>query len=375
MATRIALAAAVCATALALLFLAFAAPRAHGKDDPVAPRQPVPRDAAALRLELLARLDADIDERAAQAHLDARILLDRVLPVPYLGVDAEPHEGGMRVTKVFPLTGAEEAGVIVGDVLADVAGRPTPDAAALGGAIRESTVGSRLALGILRDGARVELTALLGSRPEEDEDESEQFPTLAAPETDPPAALSVPFTDAAPGSLPGVLETVLSGHGRPGRWIVVEEPEGAFLRQDDDDPTGIRFPTALVRDFESLDATIRVRFRSAGGRQDRAAGVILRWQDRWNYIVARANAVEGDLRIFRVVNGLRRTLPGARAPVAIDDTRWHTLELRADGPRLTASVDGEVTVSSYDTYLGRGRAGLWTKSDSRTDFDDLELEP
>jgi hypothetical protein len=361
----------LCFTAAILAFLLGRAP-VRAEDE--AREAGAARDAAALRLALLARMDADIEERAAQAHLDARILLDQVLPIPYLGVDAEPVEGGMRVTKVFPLTGAEAAGVLVGDVLAEVSGTPTPDAAALGGVIRRSAVGARLALVVLRDGRKVPLEARLGQRPEEDEDEAEQFPTLRAPDAPAPSPVLLDFEEDGVGAEPAGLEPVLAGHGRPGRWVVLGDQAGRHLRQDDDDPTGIRFPAALVRDFDTLDGTIRVRFRSAGGRQDRAAGVVLRWKNRWNYIVARANAVEGDLRIFRVVNGLRRTLPGARAPVSIDDDGWHVLELRAEGPQLTATLDGEVSVTSYDTCLGRGRAGLWTKSDSRTDFDDLQVE-
>ena len=56
------------------------------------------------------------------------------------------------------------------------------------------------------------------------------------------------------------------------------------------------------------------------------ASIVLRYRDPGNYFVARVNASEGDLRIFRVANGDRRTLPGAIAKGATDDDRWHTLE-------------------------------------------------
>jgi len=101
---------------------------------------------------------------------------------------------------------------------------------------------------------------------------------------------------------------------------------------------------------------------------------VLRWRDPSNYLVARANAAEGDLRIFRVVNGDRRTLPGAIAKGATDDDRWHTLEFRAHGTQLTAILDGDVRATAQDSFFLRGQVGLWTKSDSRTDFDDLKLE-
>jgi hypothetical protein len=32
-------------------------------------------------------------------------------------------------------------------------------------------------------------------------------------------------------------------------------------------------------------------------------------------------------------------------------------------------------VTAFDSYFLRGRVGLWTKSDSQTEFDDLSFEP
>jgi hypothetical protein len=70
---------------------------------------------------------------------------------------------------------------------------------------------------------------------------------------------------------------------------------------------------------------------------------------------------------------VRRTLPGARAETPAGDDAWHRLEFRAEGAKLTAVLDGDVTTTSYDTYLRRGGVGLWRKSDSVTDFDDLDV--
>jgi len=118
---------------------------------------------------------------------------------------------------------------------------------------------------------------------------------------------------------------------------------------------------------------VTVRLRLVAGDVDRAGGIVMRYHDVGNYLVARVNAAEGDLRIFRVVNGIRRTLPGAILRLPIDDSEWHTLELRAEGAELTARVDGGEPVRSYDTYLRRGRVGLWTKADAVTEFDDLSV--
>jgi len=319
-------------------------------------------------------MDAEIDARAGREHLAARLMLDELLPIAYLGLDADEADGGMRITKVFPDTGAAAAGLREGDVVLAVAGTRTEIGLALGRAIRRHRPGESVEVRYRRDGAESTVSAVLSKRPEEDEDEEEQFPEQR-PGAAPPSPAALDFEGEPPGSLPALLESVLSGHGLPPRWIVVSDAGGARLRQDAADRTGIRFPMALVRDFAARDVAASVRFRFVGGAQDRAAGVVLRYRDPGNYLVARCNAVEGDLRIFRTANGVRRTLPGAIVRAEIGDEAWHTLTFRAEGPKLTATVDGKATATSYDTFLGAGRVGLWTKSDAVSDFDDLSFAP
>jgi hypothetical protein len=215
--------------AMAVLFLA---PASAG-DPPAQPRDPV-----LVRRDLLARLDAQIDAEASRAHLEARLILDDVMPLPYLGIDAEPEGEGMKVTKVFPGTDAAAAGLRTGDVILSAAGEATPSAAALGSAIRSRAVGARVAFRVVRDGKQSEVTATLGRRPEEHEDEEEQFPGLAPAAPAPPLPLHLDLAADRVGETPALLEAVLAGHGRPGRWIVVEEAGARAIRQADGDPTG-----------------------------------------------------------------------------------------------------------------------------------------
>ena len=58
-----------------------------------------------------------------------------------------------------------------------------------------------------------------------------------------------------------------------------------------------------------------------------------------------------------------------------DDDRWHTLEFSARGTQLVATVDGTATTTAVDSYFLNGRVGLWTKSDSTTDFAEVRFEP
>ena len=67
--------------------------------------------------------------------------------------------------------------------------------------------------------------------------------------------------------------------------------------------------------------------------------------------------------------------PNGVAKVETDGGGWHTLEYRAVGPKLVATVDGKATATAWDSYFMRGRVGLWTKSDGVSEFDDFAAEP
>jgi hypothetical protein len=100
----------------------------------------------------------------------------------------------------------------------------------------------------------------------------------------------------------------------------------------------------------------------------------VRLEDADNYYVARANALEDNVRFYRVVNGRREQLGGANLKVTAN--QWHTLGLRAEGERFTVSYDGNKLFSVTDkTFTEPGGVALWTKADSVTRFDRVKITP
>jgi len=95
-----------------------------------------------------------------------------------------------------------------------------------------------------------------------------------------------------------------------------------------------------------------------------------RWKDGNNYYVARANALEDNVSLYYTVNGTRRTIKYANAPVA--PNRWHTLQVTYKGDTIQVSLDGKPYIDAKDTHIsGVGKSGVWTKADSVTLFDDF----
>jgi hypothetical protein len=110
------------------------------------------------------------------------------------------------------------------------------------------------------------------------------------------------------------------------------------------------------------------------GKIDQAGGIALRLATPDDYYVVRANALEDNVRFYRVVKGNRQQIGGANVKVA--KNQWHTLTLKAVDDRFTVSFDGKELYSASDrTFAEPGRVALWTKADSVTHFDRLEITP
>jgi hypothetical protein len=192
----------------------------------------------------------------------------------------------------------------------------------------------------------------------------------------PASAQRVSFADAPLEGMPKDFVTALTGQGKPGKWTVVEDASaegGRALAQLDPDPTDYRFPLAIYMPTVPSDVEVSTRFKAISGKEDQAGGVVVRLIDRNNYYIARANALENNVHFFRVVGGRRQELAGAN--IKVESGVWHTLALRAEGNRFTVSFNGKRLFTHTDrTFNSPGKIALWTKADSVTRFDWIEIK-
>jgi hypothetical protein len=115
-----------------------------------------------------------------------------------------------------------------------------------------------------------------------------------------------------------------------------------------------------------------VRFKPVAGKVDQAGGIAIRLADADNYYVVRANALEDNVRFYRVVKGAREQLEGAN--VKVTPNEWHQLGLRVEGERFSITFDGKPLFTATDrTFTGAGKVALWTKADSVTRFDRMTI--
>jgi len=175
------------------------------------------------------------------------------------------------------------------------------------------------------------------------------------------------FDHDAAGQVPGGA-TVFSGSWRVRQEAGAPSPPNALCQ------TGTaEFPAIQLGDGVFTDVSVSVRFKAISGRQDQAGGVIFRVQDAGNYYILRANALEGNVNLYRYVGGQRSDIKDGSAEVSAG--RWHELRAVATGGHLQGFFDGRMVVEADDSTFKAGKVGLWTKSDSITCFDDLAAMP
>jgi hypothetical protein len=204
-------------------------------------------------------------------------------------------------------------------------------------------------------------------------------PAAAKPEKDQKATGGQFTFDAdVVGNPPAGFAFGRTGGGAQGHWTVRAEKDAPsapnVLAQLDTDTTDYRFPVAIAEGPPNADFLLSVRCKPVSGNVDRACGLVFRFADENNYYVARANALENNVRLYHVVRGQRVQFAGWNGPVA--SSVWHELRVEAKGDHFQVTWDQKKVIDARDgTFAAAGKVGVWTKADSVTYFDDLKVDP
>lgn len=119
------------------------------------------------------------------------------------------------------------------------------------------------------------------------------------------------------------------------------------------------------------DVDLSIRFKPISGREDASGGIVFRFSDGQYYVV-RANALEDNFRLYYYDKTRYQLATATVKPPALG--HWHTLRVVVVGDRIQAYLNGELLLDHRDSRFRSGQIGLWTKADSVTAFDDLEIK-
>ncbi len=186
-------------------------------------------------------------------------------------------------------------------------------------------------------------------------------------------AETVSFDDAKPGALPANWLGTQTGGGTA-QWTVEKDATAPSAPHVLKQSGQADYPLCLKTDTKLQDGFVEVKFKSISGRDDQTGGVVWRAKDANNYLIARANALEDNLHIYRTVAGRRIQFDGVNLKVT--GGQWHTLRVEFSGPNFTVFFDGKKVLTAKDaTFTEAGMVGVWTKADSVTAFDDFSCGP
>ncbi len=201
----------------------------------------------------------------------------------------------------------------------------------------------------------------------------------------------IDFSSLKEGDVPTGFRPLIAGSGKPGDWKVVLDSVpsklslgGAVgtadrsqripvLSQVSRDPTDERFPIFLWDGDVFGDLTMKVHFKIVTGGSEQIAGVVFRAKDERNCYVARANAIDGNVRFYKFVNGERTAPIGNSMPVTKGE--WHELSVSCRGTRIQIRFDGKEAMPEItDNSFLIGKVGFMTKSDSVASFSDAVIQ-
>ena len=156
-------------------------------------------------------------------------------------------------------------------------------------------------------------------------------------------------------------------------WSVIDNDAGRGLAQIDTEPAENRLPLAIYRPFSARDVYVSTRFMIISGKIDQAAAIFVRFRSSDDYYAVRANALENNVKLYRVVAGKREMIGCMEAIVS--GQAWHTLGIAARDDRLTVFFDDRELFVAADRRFPAppGKVGLSTQANSMTLFENLKI--
>ena len=189
----------------------------------------------------------------------------------------------------------------------------------------------------------------------------------------------VTFDNGPLGKTPSEWTVAMTNHGRAPQWEIVKDMSAAtqpyVLAQVSADRLRDRYPLAIFNGASFRDGEVSVRIKPVSGREVQAGGIVWRYRDENNYYLARANALEKNVQVFKVENGVRKPLM-AGVHHEIPSNAWSILKVAARGNRFQVYMDHRRILQGWDnTFMSGGKVGLWTVADSVTYFDEFRVTP
>jgi hypothetical protein len=136
------------------------------------------------------------------------------------------------------------------------------------------------------------------------------------------------------------------------------------------------FPYAVATAVEDFrDGEISMRFRLLEGQLDQCAGILFNLKADGDYWTVRFNDKEDNLVLWKFESGKRSFVKKGVRDVPLPMKTWHAMKIVTKGATVKASLDGEELLEIELPAPISGKVGLWSKTDSVSEFADYAVTP
>jgi len=136
------------------------------------------------------------------------------------------------------------------------------------------------------------------------------------------------------------------------------------------------FPIAVAKDVPDFsNGDITVRFKMIGGTLDRCSGILFNVKPNGDWLAIRYNGTEDNLVMWKFVNGARSLVKRGTENVPLELGTWHEIKVSVHGTGVKGYLDGKLLIDQTWTEPISGKVGLWSKTDSMSEFDGFTVFP
>ena len=209
---------------------------------------------------------------------------------------------------------------------------------------------------------------------------TEEAPQKEAAETE-LKQITFDFEKYELNKLPSLWSQAFTGKGDATEWKIIDDNGNKVMAQLSSDNPNYHFNVVVFDEIVTKNVNLKVKLKGVNGNMDQGGGFVWRYTDKDNYYVVRANPLEDNVVLYKVVNGRRTDLPvlGKGRTYGVDVSTlgndWFSLSLTVIDDLFTVYFNGMEIFQVKDQSINTaGKIGLWTKADAVTYFDDFVVE-
>ena len=135
---------------------------------------------------------------------------------------------------------------------------------------------------------------------------------------------------------------------------------------------GEQYNLLYTKDLYFLNGTVEAKIKPDVGREDKVGGVVWRLRDRKNYYMANIDFLSKKLNILKVVKSKIEKIYEKDIDIK---NGWNRLRVKFCDKLIEVYINDKLVAKIEDNSINTpGGAGIVTKGNSKTFFDDIKIE-